>query len=740
MSAKEKTQPSRSTKVITGATAHDCGGRCPLKFHVKDGVVIRIEGDDAPEPQQLRACLRCRAYRQFVYHPARLKYPLKRTGARGEGKFERISWDEALDTIASELKRVKETYGNSAIFLVIGGGYLAALHSGPAVMARLLSMFGGYTTHYGNVSSEGCIWAVTAQYGTTLVGNSREDLLNSRLIIMWGWDPAKMISGTNTMFHLIQAKEVGAKIVAVDPIYTDSAAALADEWIPIRPGTDTAMMISMAYVMVKDNLHDELFLNKYTIGFDQFKDYVLGTEDGLEKTPKWAEAITGVPSATIERLATEYATIKPAALMDGMGPARSAMGEQFTRCAMTLAAMTGNVGIPGGHAGSGLMGLPVGHMFRSPAIPVPKNPVEAAAPSVRGSLDLIRRLVYRIHTNKIFDAMLTGKAGGYPADIKFVWFCCNNFLNQLGNTNKAAEALKKPEFIVVPELFMTPTAKFADILLPVSADIERNDLTRPWPSGPYYMYINKVIEPPGECKSDFEIACELAPRVGIHDYNDKTEDEWLRLFVSLAPDMAKDIPDYDKFRSEGIHRVKLPQPIVAFREQIEDPEKNPFPTPSGKIEIYSQRAAEINNPLCPPIPKYLGTWEDLNDPLAKKYPLQLITAHPKVRAHSTMHDVPWLKELVPQRLWINPADAEARGIKDGDEVMLFNDRGKVVIPAWITERIMPGVVCLYEGGWYQPDDKGIDRGGCANVLTKDEYSAGGASTLNTALVQVRKGG
>ncbi|MBL7209438.1 MAG: molybdopterin-dependent oxidoreductase [Dehalococcoidia bacterium] len=738
MGAEEMSQSGHDTRVIRGTTAHDCGGRCPLKFHVQNGVIVRIEGDDAEEPQQLRACLRCRAYRQFVYHPDRLKFPMRRVGVRGEGKFERISWDEALDTIAGELERVKETYGNSAIFLGVGGGCLGALHSGPVAMSKLLNMFGGHTTHYGNVSSEGCIWAVMTQYGTVMVGNSREDLLNSRLIIMWGWDPAKMISGTDTMFCLIRAREAGSKIVAVAPRYHDSAATLADQWIPVRPGTDTAMMISMAYVMIRENLQDQRFLDTYTIGFDKFKDYVVGVEDGIKKTPAWAEPITGVPAARIEQLAREYATTKPAALMDGMGPARSAMGEQFTRCAMTLAAMTGNIGIPGGHAGGGLMGLPVGHMFRAPRLPVPKNPVEAGAPPVRGSLDLNSRLVFRIHTNKMFDAMLRGKAGGYPTDIKFAWFCCNNFLNQLGNTNKAAEALEKPEFIVVPELFMTPTAKFADILLPVSIDVERNDLARPWPSGPYYLYANRVVEPLHECKSDFEIACELAPRLGILDYSDKTEDEWLREFVKMAPDMAEDIADYDKYKREGIHRVNLPEPIVAFKEQIEDPGNNPFPTPSGKIEIYSQRAADLNNPLCPPIPKYLETWEGPNDPLAKTYPLQLITDHPKVRAHSTMHNVPWLKELDPQRLSINPVDAEARDIKDGAEVIVFNSRGKVAIPAWITERIMPGVVCIFEGGWYDPDDEGIDRGGCVNALTRDEYSAGGATTMNTALVEVIK--
>ena len=442
MNAEEMSKGNGATKIIRATSTFDCGGRCPLRLHVKDGRIIRVEGDDAQEPEQLRACLRCRAYRKEVHHPERLMHPLKRVGPKGEGRFERISWDEALETIAGKLRRVKDTYGNPSIFLAAGGGYLGALHNGGLATAKLLSMFGGYTTLYGNVSSEGAVWAVMTQYGSVMVGHSREDFLNSRLIIMWGWDPARMISGTNTMYHLIRAKEAGVRIISIDPRYHDSAATLAEQWIPIRPGTDTAMMVSMAYVMIRENLHDQEFLDKYTVGFDRFRDYVLGVEDGVEKTPVWAEAITGVPALTIERLAREYATTKPAALMDCQGPARSAMGEQYNRCAMTLTAMTGNIGRHGGSAAGGLMGLPVAHLFRSPAIPGMKNPVEAGGPSIRGTLDLRLRLVRRVHINRIFDAILKGKDGGYPADIKLAWFLNNNFLNQLGNTNKAARTLR----------------------------------------------------------------------------------------------------------------------------------------------------------------------------------------------------------------------------------------------------------------------------------------------------------
>ncbi len=736
---KSYTDASGDTvRIVPTTSAFDCGGRCPIRLHVKDNRILRVEGDDAPEPQQLRTCLRCRAFKQYVHHPKRLLYPQKRVGARGEGRFERISWDEAYDLFIRELNHVRDTYGHGGIFLSTGGGYLASLHHGGLASTRLLNQYGGYVTHYGNISSEGAVWASLTQYGSVMVGHSREDMLNSKLIILWGWDPARMISGTNTMYHLIRAKENGAKIIAIDPRYHDTAATVADEWIPVYPGTDTALMVAMAHVMIRENLHDKEFLDRYTTGFGAFADYVLGKEDGIEKTPAWAAEICGVDASVIERLAREYAATKPAALMDCQGPARSAMGEQYNRCASTLCAMTGNVGRPGGSAGGGLMGIPAAHMFRMSAIPPGKNPFEMDGPNVKGTLDIRLRVQKRIHINTLWDAMLEGTAGGYPSDIQMMWSMCNNYVNQIGNANKADKALKKLRFIAVNELFMTATARYADLLLPVTSAAERSDFTRPWPSGPYFTAMNKAVEPPGECKSDLEIASDLAERLGIENFNPYTEEEWLKILFDNNPEYTTHIDDYDAFRKNGIHRMALPEPIVAFKEQIEDIENNPFPTPSGKIEIFSQRAADLQNTACPPIPCYMPTEEDRFDPIARDYPLQLLTPHPKNRVHSELYLVEWLREVEEHRVWINTVDGRSRGIETGDEVLVYNGRGTVRLPAFLTERIIPGVVAIFEGAWYQPDETGVDRGACANTLTRDAYSGGGACVMNTSLVEVKK--
>ena len=735
----ENPQQSQDVRIVRATSAFDCGGRCPLLLHVKDNKIIRIEGDDHPDSdRQLRTCLRCRAYRKYVHHPERLMHPQKRVGAKGEGSFERISWDEALSILADKLKETRDKFGPESILLMTGGGYLASLHSGSMAAPRLLNQFGGYTTHYGNISSEGAVWASLVQYGSVMVGHSREDMLNSKLIILWGWDPARMISGSNTMHHLLKAKENGAKVISVEPRYTDTAAAVADQWIPIYPGTDTAMMAAMAYVMITEDLHDQAFLDKYTVGFDKFKEYILGDEDGQAKTPQWAEAVCGVPAETIADLAREYAAAKPAALMDCQGPARSAMGEQYCRFAATLSAMTGNVGKPGGSACGGLMGIPIGHMFRMSAIPPGKNPVEMTGPKIKGTLDIRDRVIKRIHINKLWAAILEGKAGGFPADVKMAWSMCNNYLNQIGNANKGDKALKKLPFFAVNEIFMTAQARYADLLLPVTTAAERSDLTYAWPSGPYYTFVNRAIEPLGECKSDLEICEMLSDYLGVENFRLGAEEDLLKHMVAQNPVTSKYVKDFDKFKNEGIHRIDLKEPYIAFRKQIEDPENHPFDTPSGKIEIYSQRVADINSPKCPPVPKYLPTFEDRNDPLFEKYPLQLLTPHPRNRVHSEMFKVEWLREVEPHVLWIHPRDAEARGVSNGDGIEVFNDRGRAALKAFVTQRIKPGVVCMFEGAWYQPDENGVDQGACANTLTKDDYSGGGAAVMNTALVQAAK--
>ncbi len=635
--------------------------------------------------------------------------------------------------------------------MVPGGGNQGMIH-GIIPIAIMLHQIGGYTRMWGAPSYEGALFASMATYGTMMTGNAREDLLNSKLIIMWGWNPANTIWDPGTSLMLAKTKEKGIKIIAIDPIFTDSAAILANQWIPIRPGTDTAILIAMAYTIIKENLQDQAFLDKYTVGFDKFKEYVMGEEDGVEKTPQWAEKITSVPSEVIEDLAREYATSKPAALIAGWGPARTAFGEQYSRAANVLCAITGTIGINGGYA-SGFMRayysreriVPGGKKTRDTSTieETPKkprlqdNPVDFGAPPRKDALYKVKGGTNpantRIHYNDYYEAILQGKKGGYPADIKMAYIAGTNRLNQFSNVNKGVKALKSLEFIVVHEQFMTPTAKFADIVLPVNTFMERNDAAVPWLGSPYYIYLNKAIDSLYESKSDLEICRELLQRMGNNSsLLDLPEDQILRLFI--AP--RKDIKSYNKMKRDGFYKVKVEEPFVAFKDQIENPEKNPFPTLSGKIEIYCEQIAEKNIPLMPPIPKYFSHDEHYDSPKAKSYPLQLITPHNKRRTHSTLNMVPWLEEIEPHAVWINPVDSEPRKINEGDLVDVYNDRGRIRIPAKVTGRVMPGVVVVYQGSWYNPNKEGVDLGGCANVLTNDVHSPGGAFPMNSNLVQV----
>ena len=721
---KEDIASDHDVTIVPTGCCHDCGGRCVLSAHVKDGRIVRFETDGGEEPQ-IRACLRGRAYRQRVYAPDRLKYPLRRIGERGEGKFERISWDQATDIVASELRRIKKTYGNSAIFLAVGAGNQGMLH-GPMPVGRMLMEFGGFTRFWGGPSYEGNLFASMATYGTIRTGNSRDDLLNSKFVIMWGWNPANTIWDTETNLFLARVREQGTRIVMVDPRYTDSAATFAHQWIPIRPGTDAAMLIAMAYVIIAEGLHDQDFIAKYTLGFDQYKDYVLGVEDGVPKTPQWAQEITTVSAEVIANLAREYAARKPAALIAGWGPARAAMGEQYARAANVLTAITGNIGINGGYAA----GFMRAYSSRETAHKGGSgNPMEKGKPPRKDSLYKLRGGTNpnsaRIHYSKIYDAILRGRSGGYPADLKMAYVVASNWINQHCNTNHGIEALKALEFIVVHEQFMTPTAKFGDIVLPVNTFMERSDIAPPWLGSPYYIYLNKAIDSLYESKSDLEICQIVSKKLGLDKaLGDMAEDDILRFIAGSR----NDIPDYEQMKRDGVLKIKMQEPIVSFKEQIADPENNPFPTLSGKIEIFCEHILEMENPLIPAIPKYLTHAENYDSPLSAKYPLQLLTSHHKIRAHSTWHNVPWMREIEPHTVWINSADA--------DRVDVFNDRGRIRIPALVTERIMPGVVNVSQGAWYDPDEEGIDHGGCANVLTDDNPSPAGAFNMNSALVQV----
>ena len=747
---------SRERIVRTCCPAHNCGGRCLLVVKVKDGVITEIGTDDRPgdtlaDPQR-RACTRGLSYRRRQYHPDRLKYPMKRTGKRGEGQFKRISWSEALETMAGEFTRIKKSYGNSAMYIPYGTGSQNQIN-GNQTADRLLNLFGGRLSAY-NSYSWACISKATPYvYGTRVTGNQRQDWLNTKYILMWGWNPAEMRDGTNSDFFVKKAREAGAKVVCIDPRMSMSAVSLADEWVPIRPGTDVAMMSAMAYVMITENLYDAKFVEKYCIGFDSrqmpegvkeaesYKDYILGTRDGIPKTPEWAESITGVPRQTIDRIAREYATSKPAILYQGYGMQRRAYGEQVVIGGCVLASITGNVGIPGGWASGTAMPAP----GRGPGIglfPVGQNPVKAMIPTFLWT-----------------EAVLRGKEMGEKEgvlgverldnNIKLIYAVASNILiNQHANINRSVKILADEnlaEFIVVQDQFLTPSGRFADILLPACTQFETWGLQDGWKFGEELIFGPKIVEAPFETKSDFRIFAELAELLGFgEEYTQgRDEKEWVAWMMEKYKERRyPELPSLEEFErtNAGIYTQPVEKPAVALADFRKDPIANPLKTPSGRIEIFSKQLYDMDNPEeIPPIPKYIQEWESPFGPEAEQYPLQAVGHHVMNRVHSTHGNVDWLEEAFPHRVFINPLDAGERDITDGDEVKVFNDRGAIIIPCRVTLRMMPGVVDVPQGAWWKPDAEGNDRGGSINTLTSERWTPlAFGNAQHTIMVQVEK--
>jgi len=741
---------SEEVKIIRTSGSHNCGGRCIIKAHVLDNRIIRITSDDdVPDSEdtlQLRGCLKCRGYRDLLYSRDRLLYPLKRTGKRGSGKFERVSWDEALDTIASNLSRVMRQYGPDAIFMNYATGNAGRL-SERAWMKRLLGLNGGYLSYYGSYSTACTQMATPYTYGTANTGSSREDWANSKVIILMGFNPAETTHGTNTAYYLKKAKEAGAKIICIDPLYSDTTVAHSDEWIPIRPTTDNALLDAMAYVMIQENIHDQLFLDTYCLGFDEnhmpegvpkglsYKSYVLGLScDKTPKTPVWAETITGIPKDTIIRLAREYATNRPGALIQGYGPQRHAYGEQVARGGAMLAAMTGNVGVKGGWAS--------GAGFQA------RNHFVAAIPGHNPNRAQISAFNWP-------DAILRGKGMGpelgvrgadrLNASIKILLSLGGNCLiNQHCEANATAKLLEDEslvELIVVNDHFMTSSALYADIVLPADDMFERDDIVLPWDYGDYVLYMNKAVDTVGECKNGYDWVSGLAKRLGLYDEftQGRTQEQWLRYLVEKTAEQNPGFPSFEEFKEQGIYRWRQEKPYIAFSEQIKDPKNHPFSTPSGKIELFSKRLFEMEKKGIPPIAQYISAWEGPEDSKREKYPLQCIGRHSKNNLHSITQPSEWMREAEKHAVWMNPLDAKNRELISGDVVKVFNDRGIMVLPVKVTPRIMPGVVSIPQGAWRAPDEQGVDRGGCVNTITNyrpTPLAFGNPS--HTSLVQIVK--
>lgn len=747
-SAAAAVQQARE-KVVWGACSVNCGSRCALRLHVKDNEVTWVETDNTGSDEygnhQVRACLRGRSIRRRINHPDRLNYPMKRVGKRGEGKFERISWDEALDTIASSLKKTVEQYGNEAVYIqyssgIVGGNMTRSSPSASAVK-RLMNCYGGSLNQYGSYSTAQISCAMPYTYGSN-DGNSTTDIENSKLVVMFGNNPAETrMSGGGITYLLEKAREKSnAKMIVIDPRYTDTAAGREDKWLPIRPGTDAALVAGIAWVLINENLVDQPFLDKYCVGYDEktlpadapknghYKAYILGEgDDKTAKTPQWASQITGIPEDRIIKLAREIGTAKPAYICQGWGPQRQANGELTARAIAMLPILTGNVGISGGNSGA----RESTYTITIERLPVLDNPVKTSI-SCFSWTDAIDH-------GPQMTAIRDGVRGKDKLDvpIKFIWnYAGNTLVNQHSDINKTHEILQdesKCEMIVVIENFMTSSAKYADILLPDLMTVEQEDIIPNDYAGNmgYLIFLQPVTSEKFERKPIYWILSEVAKRLGPDVYQKftegRTQEQWLQHLYAkmLAKDPA--LPSYDELKKMGIYKRKDPNGhFVAYKAFRDDPEANPLKTPSGKIEIYSSRLAEIartweleKDEVISPLPVYASTFEGWNSPERRTFPLQLFGFHYKSRTHSTYGNIDLLKAACRQEVWINPIDAQKRGIANGDMVRVFNHRGEVRLPAKVTPRILPGVSAMGQGAWHEANMSGdkIDHGGCVNTLT-----------------------
>ncbi len=767
-------------------------------------------GEDGFDNPQMRGCARGRSLRGLVFGADRLKYPIKRKNwqpggenvnghLRGKDEWERLSWEEALDMAATETKRIIDTYGNVSI--------LTPKNAGPN---RFLCSVGGTTSQWCCTSSGGFYWTSQKMIGGgwpyhALTLSDRFEYRDSKLIVLWGHNPTWASQG-GAIYHLMAAKEAGAKIIVVDPIYHDAAKIVADEFIPVRPATDAAFFLALAHEMIINNLQDQEFLDKYCVGFDaehmpegadptgNFKDYVLGTYDGMPKTAEWASKICGTPVEMIKSLAQQMATIKPLAFTCTRAPARTYHGDQFAQGFLTVGWMTGEVGKKGSMVGH-VVTSNVGSFHNGPrliaagssGVPGIANPV---SPYRHYQIDPFDEGDWStINQSEVWDATIDGKyqhgvRGVLPIDIRMINHMGSGCgLNQYPGMTRGIEAHRKVDFVLADGYFMHTNARYADIVFPITTPWEaegRTLLTKT--NKEMVLAIEQITEPLFEAKPDIYLEEELAVRLGvdreviaplsraqqIHNQlagaTVLAEDGVTKetLFTITAADIPSGVEGepqqgkitLDQFFTDKVYRVKRSPGdnygYTALKDYIDDPVANPRETSTGKFEIYCQAISDwcdaVGYTSKPPIAVYQvpeegyeTTFSDWENQVKGPYPLQLLALHCLRTVHSSYDNVPYVREAFPNELLINPVDANERGVKNGDTVLITSKHGKSLRIASVSERIMPGVLRLDQCSWVDVDEEdGIDRAGSPNYLIGPLKSGSGIQAWNNCNVQVEK--
>ena len=731
---------------------------------VQDGRAIGVrpfEKDEHPSPlaqSQVAA----------VYDRSRIDRPYVRRGflergansdraRRGAEPFVPVDWDKALTLVAGELKRVKTTSGNRAIFAgSYGWSSAGRLHHAKSLLHRFMNGFGGatlqidtYSNAAGSVITTHVLGDATAIAGP---GTTWDTIAaNTRLIVAFGGMPLKnmQIDAGGTGEHASESSVRklagrGIEFVSISPIRADQANELNAEWLPAIPGTDTAIMLGLAHTLVAEGLHDKAFLDRYTVGFDRFRRYLMGDDDGQPKDAAWATRISGIEAETIRRLARRMAATRTF-ITCTWSLQRADHGEQPIWMTVVLAAMLGQIGLPGGGFGFGYGSMGRMGQGRSPVStlnrPIGVSPINSYIPVARIS-DLLLSPGTTIDYN--------GQRITYP-EIKLIYWCGGNPFHHHQDINRLVSAWQRPETVIVHEIFWTPTARYADIVLPATTTLERNDIAA---SADRYMFaMHQAIEPVGQARNDFDILADLAGRLGFRDdfTEGRTEMEWLRHLYEIVRQQAArhgvERPDFETFWRAGYVADPVPSHYDFLSEYRADPDKKKLRTPSGRIEIFSERIASFGYDDCPGHPVWIEPAEWLGSPKAQSFRLHLISNQPTLRLHGQLDNGPVsraAKVKGREPLWINPRDAAARGISDGDVVRVFNERGACLAGAVVTDAMSRGVLQLQTGAWYDPDKPGeigaLDRHGNPNTLTLDK----GTSKLaqgpisQTTLVEVER--